>query len=104
MTGPHARIRRVAATIILVPAALGVTVATGPIASAEDPQILVSDDGVNFAPTLTEGLFDGLGLLIPLESIESSLWVQNTATVDGSLRFGVDTVTSTSDIFTENLT
>jgi len=103
MTGPHARIRRVAAATILVLAGLGVTVATGPTASAEDPQILVSDDGVNFTPSLTDGLFDGLGLLIPLESIESSLWVKNTSTVDGSLRLTVDELTTTSSVFTSNL-
>ena len=89
---------------VLVLAALGVTVVTGTAASAEDPQILVSDDGVNFTPSLTDGLFDGLGLLIPLESIESSLWVKNTATVDGSLRLSVDELSTTSTVFTRNLT
>jgi len=104
MITPQRRMRRAAAAALVALATLGVTVVTGTAASAEDPQILVSDDGVNFTPTLTDGLFDGLGLLIPLESIDSSLWVQNTATVDGSLRLRIDEFASTSEIFTQNLT
>src|SRR6187551_2285952 len=104
MTRSLARMRRVAAAALVALAAAACTVLTGTSASAEDPQILVSDDGVNFTPSLTDGLFDGLGLLIPLESIESSLWVRNTSTVDGSLRLSIDELTTTSSVFTSNLT
>ena len=104
MTAPQHRMRRIVAATFLVLASLGVTLVTGTAASAEDPQILVSDDGVTFTPDLTDGLFDGLGLLIPLESIESSLWVRNTSTVDGSLRLSIDELTTTSSVFTSNLT
>ena len=104
MITPQFSMRRAAATALVALLAMCVTAVTGTAAAAEDPQILVSDDGVNFTPTLTDGLFDGLGLLIPLESIESSLWVQNTATVDGSLRLRVDEFDSTSEVLTQNLT
>ena len=104
MTMTRNRFRRYVAAAILVLAALGITTATGTAASAEDPRILVSDDGVTFTPTLTSALFDDLGMLIPRESIESSLWVQNTATVDGSLRLRVNDLASASDVFTRSVT
>ena len=104
MTMTRHRIRRYVAAAILALTALGITTATGTAASAEDPRILVSDDGVTFTPTLTSALFDDLGMLIPQESIESSLWVKNTATTDGSLRLRVKELASASDVFTQNVT
>src|SRR6187455_127811 len=103
MITPQFSMRRAAATALVALLAMCVTAVTGTAAAAEDPQILVSDDGVNFTPSLTDGLFDGLGLLIPLESIESSLWVKNPSTVDGSMRLTVDELTTTSSVFTSNL-
>ena len=104
MTMPRNRIRRYVAAAILVLVALGLTTATGTAASAEDPRILVSGDGVTFTPTLTSALFDELGMLIPQESIESSLWVKNTATTDGSLRLRVKELANAPEVFTRNVT
>ena len=104
MTMTRHRIRRYVAAAILSLTALGITTATGTAASAEEPRILVSDDGVTFAPTLTSALFDDLGMLIPLASIESSLWVQNTATTDGSLRLRVNELASASEVFSHSVT
>lgn len=73
-------------------------------ASAAEPEILVSDDGVTFAPTLTDGLFDGLGLLVPGESISTSLWVRNPSSTDGSLRLTVEDLVTPSQAFADNVT
>lgn len=67
----------------LTAAAVSTVIATGftltvavPV-SAATPDVLLSDDGVNFSAGLSGGLFDGLGLLVPGESMTATLWVKN---------------------------
>lgn len=94
--------RATAVTGLATLAIVGAAVAA-PAAQPAAPQILVSDDGVTFAPTLTDGLFDGLGLLIPGESITASLWVRNPSSTDGSLRVSVDALAGGSAVFSQNV-
>lgn len=100
----HARARALvaAAAVALLTAMVGVVAA--PAAQAAPPEILVSDDGVTFTPSLTDGLFDGLGELVPLESISTSVWVRNTSSTNGSLRLTVDDFVQPSQEFAENVT
>lgn len=98
------RARRIAAAgAVAVTAAVAALLAV-PAAQAATPEILVSDDGVSFAPTLTDGLFDGLGLLVPGESISASLWVRNPSSTDGSLRLTIDDLVTPSQVFADNVT
>jgi hypothetical protein len=81
---------------------VGVLFASAP-ATAAEPDILVSDDGVTFVPQLDDGLFDDLGLLTPLSAISASLWVRNTSDRDASLRLSVDELVSDSPEFRDSL-
>jgi len=97
--------RRIAATVIAALVGLAAVVLPGTAATAaSNPEILVSDDGVTFTPQLTTGLFTGLGLLVPEESISASLWVRNPSTTDGSMRLSVADLVTTSEVFTQNVT
>jgi hypothetical protein len=84
------RLTRTAASLVL--AAVGaVTLSIGAAAPAQaaPPELLLSLDGSTFSPTLGPGLFDGLGSLVPGESLETSLWVMNSSTDPGVMRVTV---------------
>src|SRR5690606_7160579 len=46
-------------------------------ASAATPQVLVSVDGTAFSSNLSTQLFDDLDLIVPGDSMSSSMWVRN---------------------------
>jgi LPXTG-motif cell wall-anchored protein len=48
--------------------------------------LLLSTDGVTFATTLSGGLFDGLGLLVPRGSQQAALWVRNPTAAPAEVR------------------
>ena len=54
-------------------------------ASAAQDDVLLSLDGVTFAPTLPAGLFDSAGKLVPNDVAHSTLWVKNNTQLDGNL-------------------
>jgi hypothetical protein len=58
-------------------------------ASAASSDVLLSTDGVTYTPTLTGGLFDGLGQLVPGESITASLWIKNPEADPATIRVTV---------------
>lgn len=99
----HLTARRAIAAASVALAALAATL-TGPVASAAEPELLLSDDGVSFGPALHRGLFDDLGALVPLEPIESRLWVRNASPEVRSMRISVNDITGASDVFTESVT
>ncbi|MCU1423434.1 MAG: hypothetical protein JWN36_3085, partial [Microbacteriaceae bacterium] len=55
--------------------AVALFAAPAPARAAGD--ILVSSDGVTFAPALPAALFDGVGALVPGDSVTRTLWVDN---------------------------
>jgi LPXTG-motif cell wall-anchored protein len=48
--------------------------------------LLLSTDGVTFTTTLTAGLFDGVGLLVPRGSQQAALWVRNPTAAPAEVR------------------
>jgi len=69
--------------------ALGARTATAaiPTAALTAPvDLLLSTDGTHFATTLSAGLFDGLGLLIPRGSQQATLWVRNPTAAPAEVR------------------
>ena len=55
-------------------------------ATAAPVDLLLSTDGTHFATTLSAGLFDGLGLLIPRGSQQATLWVRNPTAAPAEVR------------------
>lgn len=97
------KLRVAAMAVIASIASLALVALPSTVATAATPEILVSDNGVDFAPELTAGLFDDLGLLVPEESVTASLWVRNTAATDASMRLSANDLISSSPIFTQYL-
>ena len=72
----------IAALTLLAPL-LAVT-AAAPAHAATD--IEVSLDGIHFGTTLPAGLFEGIGLMVPMDSETATFWVRNTSASDAALR------------------
>ena len=84
--------------------AAGLTFAVSAPANAATPDILLSDDGVNFASGLSGGLFDGLGLLVPGESMTATLWVKNPTEDFAVTRVSVGGLSVPSSAFAAGVT
>lgn len=70
-----------------VVAALALTVGGGVAsASAAPGDILVSTDGITFTPTLASPLFNGIGLIVPGDTITASVWIKNNTATTNLLR------------------
>lgn len=65
-------------------------------AHAASDGTMSSLDGVTWGNSLPTGLFDGLGRLVPGDSATRTLWVRNTAQVDGLLRISLRETVSSS--------
>jgi LPXTG-motif cell wall-anchored protein len=98
------RVRRsLAGTIAAVIAAV-VLFGGGETAAAASPVILVSTDGVTFTPTLSVGMFDGAGLLIPGSSETVRLWIKNPTSSAASVRVIIGQLVTPSVDFAQNVT
>jgi len=64
--------------------AVAVLAAPAPARAAGD--ILVSSDGVTFAPALSTALFDGVDPLVPGDSVTRTLWVDNATGLDARMQ------------------
>jgi len=120
---PHG-LRRVAASvgIAVVAAALGVgaiaapahatlTISATPSATAAPAStptapvdLLLSADGLTFSTTLAAGLFDGLGLLIPRDSQQATLWVRNPTAAPAEVRVSAHDVLLPSGGYADDVT
>ncbi|MES2092456.1 MAG: hypothetical protein V4531_01420 [Actinomycetota bacterium] len=69
-----------------------------PVSAASD-SLLVSRDGITFAPTIGGGLFEGAGLLVPGQSVSRSLWIRNPTAAAAALRVSIRNLVSTSTEF-----
>lgn len=84
---------------------LAATTSLGMTAAPEsETDILVSSDGVSFAPSLSENLFDDMALLVPSESISSALWIKNPTGSPANVRVSLDGLDLGSGAFADNLT
>jgi len=92
--------RTVASLALAAVSAVAFTLASAPApAAAAPPEVLVSLDGTNFAPTLPAGPFDTLGLLVPGDSLVASLWIMNSSADPGLVRVTVDDLVVPSPAF-----
>jgi len=73
-------------------------------ANADPVEILVSADGVAFAPTLGDDFFDGLGSIVPGDRLTTSLWVKNPSSTIASLRLSARDLLIPSQAFAEAVT
>lgn len=75
----------VGAVLAAVPAAaMAAAAASGPVDTS--PQLLVSEDGVEFAETLRGPLFAGIGALVPGDVVTDSVWIFNPTNAQASIR------------------
>ncbi len=92
-------VRRAATLAMATGIAAGLTLSTAGSASAASPDVLLSDDGIHFSTGLSDGLFDGLGLLIPGESMKSSLWIKNPTGDAAATRVSIGNLSVPSPAF-----
>ena len=84
------RLTRTAVSLVLAAvSAVALSVLPAASAQAAPPEVLVSTDGYNFSPSLTAGVFDGFGALVPGDSISATLWVMNDSADPGLVRVSV---------------
>jgi LPXTG-motif cell wall-anchored protein len=82
---------------VAVALALPVAAADAAPAAASGPGILLSRDGVHYAESLGgAGLFDGVGRLVPGDTVTSGFWVGNPLPVPVSLRVSVGSLAFSS--------
>lgn len=98
----YVRRRAIAAIVATATLAL-VTVSAAAPATAAGPEVLLSDDGVHYGTSLSRGLFDGLGLLAPGESLTSALWIKNPSDDAASVRVSVGRLSVPSVSFGEDV-
>ena len=82
--------------------ALMLGVSTGRAAAAS-PLVLVSTDGVTYQPSLTVGLFDNVGLLVPGDTATSELWIKNPTTTPATVRVNIGDVSTSSVELADNM-
>lgn len=95
---------RVTAVAVSTVITTGLILALAGPASAATPEVLLSDDGVNFSTGLPGGLFDGLGLLVPGESVTTTLWVKNPTADLAVARVSVGALSVPSAAFAAGVT
>jgi LPXTG-motif cell wall-anchored protein len=92
--------RMVRAIIALAALALaGVMILPAAPAHAAPPEILVSTDGVNFAPATAVDLFDDLDLIVPGDTMDAQLWIRNNSPTPALVRVAVTGLTVSSPVF-----
>jgi LPXTG-motif cell wall-anchored protein len=101
--------RRILATlgaaVVVSAGLLGVTTQSAAAdSSTSSPVVLVSTDGVNYTPTLTVGLFDDAGLLVPGDTATAELWIKNPTSDPATVRVSVGQVTTSSPQLGQNMT
>lgn len=94
--------KRVAAT---AGAVLGVLCggAAAPASAAGDT-ILVSTDGVHYSTAISGGIFEGVGVLVPGDSVASTLWIKNPTSAPAMLRISTRNVAISSAEFASGVT
>jgi len=104
MSPVNARLVRVVGAVALTVAAVVATSTDAGAASAAQDDVLLSLDGVTFAPTLSAGLFDAVGRFVPNDIAQSTLWVKNNTQLDGALWLSRVDPAGTTTLFSSALT
>lgn len=92
------------ASIVAVALALALALAPAAVAAQQQPEILLSADGVHYSTSLDADFFDGLGPLIPGESQSVTLWVKNPTTSAAEMRLSVTDIVMPRSDFATNVT
>ena len=90
-------------SIAALVAALVVPASAAPAHAATPSQILVSTDGVTFLPTMSDAVFNGVGLLVPQDVVTVSFWVRNPTISPAQMRVSVSHLTSSSTQMSANM-
>lgn len=94
-----------AAVALAMGACAGVTLtATAAQETTPSVDLLVSTDGVHFSPALAGGLLGVSGLLVPGDSVASSLWIKNPTGAPAVLRVSARDVTFSSGDIADGVT
>ena len=100
---PHLVAAIAVAAIVATAAMLGLSTATASAAPATSPIVLVSTNGVTYAPSLTVGLFANAGLLVPGDTATSDLWIKNPIATPATIRVNVGNISSSSADLGDNM-
>jgi hypothetical protein len=76
----------------------------GRAAASEADDVLVSSDGVVFAPALATPIFGQLELLVPGGELTSTLWIRNPTASASEMRLSAQDITVPSDLYGEAVT
>ena len=91
---------RLAAAVLATGVVGAIVLGSGASPAAAAPvDLLISTDGIHFASSLEGGLFDGLGTLVPGDSIASSLWIRNPTSAPAEVRVSARNVTVSTELF-----
>jgi hypothetical protein len=105
VNGVTSRVRRALAVVAASAIAAGALIgATAGLAAAASPVVLVSTDGVSYTPSLTVGLFDDAGLLVPGDTTKTELWIKNPTADPATVRVSIGQVTTSSVELGHNMT
>ncbi len=96
------RLRALSIVALALAAPLVAVAVPTPAYAATD--LLISTDGVTFGPALTSGLFDGLGMMVPLDTETATFWVKNPTADPASLRVSVQDLVVTSAVLASSMT
>lgn len=87
-----------------IAAATAILAMTAPPAAATTPEVLLSTDGRVYTAEPRLALVDGLGRLVPGESISTDFWMKNPTDSSASLRISARDVTASSTLYGESVT
>jgi hypothetical protein len=90
------------AATVAIAIALAIGGAVAPASAATDT-VLLSRDGTTFGSSISGGLFDGAGLLVPGQSVSRSLWIRNPSATAAALRVSIRNLVSTSTVFADGV-
>jgi LPXTG-motif cell wall-anchored protein len=100
-TAPR-RILAAFATALGLAASLSLVAAPSPASAATE--LLVSDDGITFGTSLSGGLFDDVGLMVPEDTATASFWVMNPTVDPASMRVSVEQMVVSSPALATSMT
>lgn len=97
--------RHIMGVLLAVSAAVTLSLGVdGRAAASEADGVLVSSDGMVFAPTLATPIFGQLDLLVPGGEITSTLWIRNPTASASELRLSAQDITVPSTLYGEAVT
>jgi LPXTG-motif cell wall-anchored protein len=96
------RIRAAVVTVAALVVAL--TVGAVPTPAQAATQLLISPDGIAWGATLPAGLFDDIGIMVPMDSETATFYVKNPTADPATLRVSVQDLVVTSSVLASSMT